>query len=99
MHIHWLQDECLTVVSGHIAYQIEGQPVQYAAEGDTILFKRGTPHRFWNDVTTTLNCTGWISPVNSVVFFLSAIYTAQNKSGPAGDVRRGLPADALCKRI
>lgn len=83
MHIHWLQDECLTVVSGKLAYQIQGQAPQHAGEGETILFKRGTPHRFWNEGTETLNCTGWIKPVNSVVFFLSAIYAAQNKSGKA----------------
>ena len=48
MHTHWLQDECLTVVKGKIGYQVKGQPAQYASEGESVLFERGTPHRFWN---------------------------------------------------
>ena len=30
-----------------------------------------------------LNCKGWVKPANTIVFFLSAIYAAQNKSGKA----------------
>ena len=83
MHTHFLQEEALTVVKGKIGYQILGQAEQYANEGETILFKRGTPHRFWNAGSETLNCKGWIKPANTIVFFLSAIYAAQNKSGQA----------------
>ncbi|GAB2576893.1 cupin domain-containing protein [Spirosoma areae] len=83
MHVHWLQDECLTVVSGQLAYQVQGQATQHAREGETVLFRRGMPHRFWNEGTEMLTCTGWIKPANSVVFFLSSIFAAQNKSGKA----------------
>ena len=83
MHIHWLQDEALTVVKGKLGYQVQGKPVQYAAEGDTVLFTKGTPHRFWNDGQEVLHCKGWIKPANTIVFFLSSIYDAQNKSGNA----------------
>jgi quercetin dioxygenase-like cupin family protein len=81
MHTHWLQDEELTVVKGRIGYQVQGQPAQYAGEGETVLFKRGVPHRFWNAGEEILNCTGWIKPANTIVFFLTSIYAAQNKSG------------------
>ena len=81
MHTHFLQDESLTVVNGRIGYQVMGQPEQYAGEGETVLFKRGVPHRFWNDGEDTLHCKGWIKPANTIVFYLSAIYAAQNKSG------------------
>lgn len=83
MHTHFLQDEALTVIKGKIGYQILGQEEQYAGEGETVLFKRGTPHRFWNAGEDILNCKGWIKPANTIVFFLSAIYAAQNKSGKA----------------
>ncbi|XWW44921.1 cupin domain-containing protein [Fibrella sp. USSR17] len=83
MHVHWLQDEGLTVINGRIGYQIQGQPEQFADVGETVVFKRGVAHRFWNAGTQTLQCIGWINPANSVVFFLSAIYAAQNKSGKA----------------
>jgi mannose-6-phosphate isomerase-like protein (cupin superfamily) len=83
MHTHWLQDESLTVVNGQIGYQVLGQPAQYAGEGETVLFKRGVPHRFWNAGKESLHCRGWIKPANTIVFFLSSIYAAQNKSGKA----------------
>ncbi|WP_400193921.1 cupin domain-containing protein [Hymenobacter sp. B81] len=81
MHTHWLQDEALTVVRGQMAYEVLGQPVQYAQAGETVVFKRGVPHRFWNCGTDVLNCTGWVKPANTLVFFLSGIYAAQVKSG------------------
>ncbi len=83
MHTHFLQDEALTVVKGKLAYHVLGQEVRYANEGETVLFKRGVPHRFWNAGEDILNCKGWIKPANTIVFFLSAIYDAQNKSGKA----------------
>ncbi|RIV25269.1 cupin domain-containing protein [Fibrisoma montanum] len=83
MHTHWLQDEGFTVLEGRIAYQIAGQPVQYANAGESIVFKRGVAHRFWNAGTDILHCDGWLKPANTIVFFLSSIYAAQNKSGKA----------------
>jgi phenylpropionate dioxygenase-like ring-hydroxylating dioxygenase large terminal subunit len=81
MHTHFMQDEELSVVRGKLGYQVMGQPEQYVGEGESIRFNRGTPHRFWNAGEDTLNCKGWIKPANSIVFYLSAIYAAQNKSG------------------
>jgi len=83
MHTHWVQDESLTVIKGKLAYEIEDQPVRYAGEGETVLFKRGTPHRYWNDGQEILHCKGWIKPANTITFFLTALYAAQNKSGKA----------------
>ena len=83
MHTHWLQDEALTVIKGQLGYQIQGQQKKYAGEGETVLFRRGIAHRFWNDGQEVLHCKGWLKPANSIVFFLTSIYAAQNKSGKA----------------
>ena len=83
MHIHFLQEEALTVVRGRIGYQIQGQQPQYAGIGDTVVFKRGVSHRFWNAGADVLYCTGWIKPANTIIFYLTSIYAAQNKSGTA----------------
>jgi quercetin dioxygenase-like cupin family protein len=83
MHTHWRQDECLTVLEGRMGYQVAGQPEQYAGVGESVLFKRGTPHRFWNAGSDVLHCKCWIKPANTIVFFLSSIFAAQNKSGSA----------------
>lgn len=83
MHTHRLQDEELTVVSGRMAYRTTGDETKYAEPGDTVLFKRGTPHIFWAEGNKELHCHGRIMPAHNAVFFISAIYTAQNKSGRA----------------
>lgn len=83
MHTHFFQDEALTVVQGKLGYQIFGQKKQYAGAGETVLFKRGVPHRFWNAGQDVLSCKGWIKPANTIEFFLSSLYAAQNKSGNA----------------
>lgn len=79
MHVHHIQDECLTVTEGRIGYQILGQEPQFAGPGETVLFKRGVPHRFWNAGDTLLRCKGWIDPAESIVFFLSNMYDAINR--------------------
>ncbi len=81
MHTHFKQDESLTVLSGKMGYQVLGEASKFAKEGETVIFKRGTPHKFWAEGDHQLQCSGWIEPVHSVVFFLSSLYEAQNKSG------------------
>lgn len=81
MHTHWMQEECLTVVKGKLTYQLQGHPIRNVNVGETVLFKRGIPHRFWNSGDEILHCKGWIKPANTIVFFLSAIFQAQKKSG------------------
>lgn len=83
MHTHWLQDESLTVIKGCMAYEVKGEPVKYATAGESVTFKRGTPHRFWNAGQEVLNCLGNVTPANTVEFYLRAIFEAQNKSGKA----------------
>ncbi|MBC7776519.1 MAG: cupin domain-containing protein [Phycisphaerae bacterium] len=76
MHVHFFQDESLTVVSGKIGYQIHGQEPQYAGPGETLVFKRGIPHRFWSAGDNVLHCTGWVDPAGNLIFFLTNIYAA-----------------------
>lgn len=83
MHVHFKQEESLTVTAGRLGYQILGQQPQFAGIGETVLFTRGTPHKFWAADNQPLEISGWIEPANSIVFYLSAIYAAQNKSGSA----------------
>ena len=81
MHTHFLQEEALTVVEGRIGYQVQGSSPKFAGVGETVVFKPGVPHRFWNDGEEILHCTGYVKPANTIVFYLSSIYAAQNKSG------------------
>jgi quercetin dioxygenase-like cupin family protein len=83
MHTHFLQDEVLTVEKGRIGYQLKGGAPQYAEVGETVVFHRGVAHKFWNAGDEELHCTGYIKPANSIVFFLTSLFEAQNKSGSA----------------
>ena len=47
MRIHH-QDEALTVVEGRIGYRSPGEPAQFAGPGETVTFRAGDAHRFWN---------------------------------------------------
>lgn len=81
MHTHLKQEEELAVVSGKMAYQVLGQETKYLNVGETVLFKRGVPHKFWADGQEPLQLKGWLHPAGTAVFFLSSLYEAQNKSG------------------
>ncbi|MEJ8756692.1 cupin domain-containing protein [Pontibacter sp. H259] len=81
MHVHYKQDEGLTVVSGKMGYQQPGEEPKYAGPGQSAVFKAGTPHRFWNAGTDVLYCKGYITPPDNVVYFLSEIYKSIDRNG------------------
>ena len=83
MHTHFLQDEGFTVVSGRIGYQTLGQPEQFAGPGQSLVFKRGVPHRFWNASQEILHCKVWAQPALTFEFFITSLFEAQMKSGKA----------------
>src|SRR4051812_18717634 len=71
MHVHYKQDEGMTVVSGKMAYQFPGEEPVIVGAGETIRFTRNKPHRFWNAGTDDLHLKGWLKPANTIMFFLS----------------------------
>ena len=81
MHTHFKQEEEITVVSGKMGYQVLGEEPKFATAGEGVLFKRGVAHKFWAEGDEELHCKGWVMPANTVVFFLSALFAAQRKSG------------------
>lgn len=81
MHVHHKQDECITVVSGKIGYQELGGEKKYAGPGETVMFKAGVAHKFWNAGTGPLIGKGYVSPADNIVYFLSEIYRSANQNG------------------
>jgi quercetin dioxygenase-like cupin family protein len=81
MHIHHHQAEALTVTKGRIGYQRAGEPERFAGPGETVTFKAGEAHRFWNAGPGDLHCTGYIEPPDNVEFFLTALYDSTKRSG------------------
>ena len=81
MHMHRRQEESLTVVQGIIGVEIAGQPEAFYQEGDTVSFKPGQAHRFWNAGTEPLICKGWIKPADNVEYFLTEIFNSTKANG------------------
>ena len=78
MHVHRRQEESLTVISGKLATQVKGEEPVYHQPGDTVIFKKGVWHRFWNAGDDVLNCKGWIKPADNIVYYLTEIYKSLN---------------------
>jgi uncharacterized cupin superfamily protein len=81
MHVHHLQDESLTIVKGKLAGQIAGQEATFHGPGETVTFKRGVAHRFWNAGDDVLICTGVASPAYNLEFFLTEIFRSIKSTG------------------
>lgn len=81
MHVHYRQQESLTVVEGRIGYQRPGEEPRYAGPGETVTFPAGEMHRFWNAGEGELRCTGYIQPPDNVEYFLRGIYESQKRTG------------------
>jgi quercetin dioxygenase-like cupin family protein len=80
-HVHFKQEECLTITKGRMGYQIQGREEKFAEEGESVLFNRGEMHRFWNAGKEILECKGWVKPANTLDYFLTGIYGSMTKSG------------------
>jgi quercetin dioxygenase-like cupin family protein len=81
MHVHFQQDESFTVVQGRLGYQRLGEEPAYAGAGESVHFKAGEPHRFWNAGDTDLHCTAYIEPPGNVEYFLAALFESQRSKG------------------
>jgi uncharacterized cupin superfamily protein len=76
MHVHHRQEEALTVEEGRMGYQRLGEAAQFAGRGETVTFKAGEAHKFWNAGDSELRCRGYVQPPDSVEYFLTELYDA-----------------------
>lgn len=81
MHVHYVQEEELTVVSGRMGYQVKGEEVKYCQPGETVHFDAGIPHKFWAEGDEPLICTGYIKPIHNVEYFLTELYASTLRNG------------------
>ena len=96
MHVHHYQDEVLTVQHGRMGYQRLGEAPRFAGPGETVAFKAGEVHRFWNDGDDDLVGTGYIDPADNIEYFLGAIFESRKQSG--GERPNPLDAAFLAQR-
>jgi mannose-6-phosphate isomerase-like protein (cupin superfamily) len=81
MHVHYLQEEAVRVVTGRLGYQVLGHDAQFAGPGDLVVWPAGTAHKWWNAGDTELRMTGLCQPPGNVEFFLSALFASVKQNG------------------
>lgn len=74
MHVHHKQHEELTILEGTMGAQVLGEEPRFYKAGDTVLFKAGVAHKFWNAGETMLKGKGTVWPVYNFEYFLTEIY-------------------------
>jgi quercetin dioxygenase-like cupin family protein len=83
MHVHHYQEEASTVQQGRLGYQRPKELALFAGPGETVVFKPGEAHRFWNAGEDELRCTGHIEPADNVEYFLTEIFASTKRNGGA----------------
>ncbi|UJA21703.1 cupin domain-containing protein [Thermoleophilia bacterium SCSIO 60948] len=81
MHVHHLQEEALTVTSGTLVYEIQGEEPRTAGPGETVSFAPGVAHRFHAGAGEELRCTGYVRPPHNLEFFLGEIFASTRRNG------------------
>jgi mannose-6-phosphate isomerase-like protein (cupin superfamily) len=81
MHVHYLQEESLTVERGTMGWQRQGEEELLAQRGETVTFAPGEVHRFWNAGEEELVCTGYVRPPDNLEYFLTGIFASTRENG------------------
>jgi mannose-6-phosphate isomerase-like protein (cupin superfamily) len=81
MHVHYIQEEVITVESGTMGWVREGEAEQIAHAGETARFAPGESHRFWNAGDEQLVATGYASPPDNLDYFLTKVYESMQANG------------------
>ena len=81
MHVHYHLEEAFTVEQGRIGYQRLGEPERFAGPGETVVFKPGEAHRFWNAGEDDLRCTAYVEPADNVEYLLTEIFASMARRG------------------
>ncbi|HKE86088.1 MAG TPA: cupin domain-containing protein [Vicinamibacterales bacterium] len=81
MHVHYLQDEVVSVIRGRVGYQVLGGEPQFAGPGAEVVWPAGTPHKWWNAGDDELRLIGWCSPPDNIEFFLGELFASTKANG------------------
>lgn len=81
MHVHFKQEETITIIKGKMATQTPGKEPQYFEAGATVSFKPGDIHRFWNAGSEPLIGKGYVKPAHNIEYFLTQIFASTKANG------------------
>jgi mannose-6-phosphate isomerase-like protein (cupin superfamily) len=81
MHVHYLQEEGFTVLSGRAGYQRAGERARFLGPGENVVFAPGVPHRFWNDGEGELQIRGYMRPPLNSEYFMGEMAKSIQANG------------------
>jgi uncharacterized cupin superfamily protein len=81
MHLHHLQDEQFTVRQGRLGYRRLGEAERFAGPGESVLFRAGEAHRFWNAGQDELRCDAYVEPADNIEYFLTEMFASARRNG------------------
>ena len=81
MHVHYWQEEGFTVREGRLGYQRLGEPARFAGPGESVTFKAGEAHRFWNAGDGALRCAAYLEPADNIEYFLTEVFESTKRNG------------------
>src|SRR4051794_10846008 len=76
MHVHFNQEETITIVKGTMASQLYNEEPKYHKGGETVSFKAGEMHKFWNAGLEPLTGKGHVKPAHNFEYFLTEIFAS-----------------------
>ena len=86
LHVHFHQAEGFKVQQGVMAYQTPGSDVQYLQVGESTVFEKSVPHRFWNSSEEELILVSWAKPAGNLQRYMTILFlsTAKRSSNAPG---------------
>ena len=79
LHVHLQQAEGFEVRQGVMACQTPGSDVQYLQVGESIVFERSVPHRFWNSSDEELILISWAKPAGNLQRYMTILFLSTSK--------------------
>ena len=79
LHVHLQQAEGFEVRQGVMACQTPGSDVQYLQVGESIVFEKSVPHRFWNSSNEELILISWAKPAGHLQHYMTILFLSTSK--------------------
>lgn len=73
------QAEGFEVKQGVMAYQTPGSDVQYLQVGESTVFEKSVPHRFWNSSDEELMLVSWAKPAGNLQRYMTILFLSTSK--------------------
>jgi len=79
LHVHLQQAEGFEVKQGIMACQTPGSDVQYLQAGESIVFEKSVPHKFWNSSDEELVLISWAKPAGNLQRYMTILFLSTSK--------------------